>query len=180
MTAESARSKLTMVDELPFINFSNQTRVDRSTLSRIRSHAQQRVQDEKWSRKIGRQRGGGSKVVIPRIPERQCLKLVFEKRSKDGTRSTTLARRPKKKELETVQKNLATTKVMCQTLVVSPVDKRDPFDAFPATLNAEFMDLLEACKSPSTLDLEDMPLTRLQTTAAGNGTIPSARFSRTR
>lgn len=135
-----------MVDS-PFISYSHQKHVDRSTLSRIRSHAQQKVQDDKWSKKIGKERDGGSQVVVPRVPERQCLKLVFEKRSKDGSGkagSGAIARKVNKRQLEQVQRAVATK--VCETLVVTPVDKRDPFDSFPVVVNAELMDLLEGCK----------------------------------
>ncbi|KAK4498229.1 hypothetical protein PRZ48_010886 [Zasmidium cellare] len=127
-----------MVDS-PFISYSHQKHVDRSTLSRIRSHAQQKVQDDKWSKKIGKEREGGSKVVVPRVPERQCLKLVFEKRSKKGEASS--AMKVRKKQMEEVQRAVA--KTVCETLVVTPVDKREPFDAFPVVVDAELMDLME-------------------------------------
>ena len=130
-----------MVDS-PFISYSHQKHVDRSTLSRIRSHAQQKVQDDKWSKKIGKEREGGSKVAVPRVPERQCLKLVFEKRSKKGEASS--AMKVRKKQMEEVQRAVA--KTVCETLVVTPVDKREPFDAFPVVVDAELMDLMEGCK----------------------------------
>lgn len=136
-----------MVDGLNFITYtSNQKHVDRSTLSRIRSHAQQKVQDDKWSKKLGRERDGGSGVVVPRLPERQCLKLVFEKRSKDGSKNA--ARKAKKKQLEDAKRAVATR--LCETLVVTPVDRRDPFDSFPVTVDAELMDVLESCEYDST------------------------------
>lgn len=133
-----------MVDGLNFITYtSNQKHVDRSTLSRIRSHAQQKVQDDKWSKKIGRERHGGVNVVVPRVPERQCLKLVFEKKSKDGSKRA-VTKKARKKQLEEVQRVVATK--LCEALAVTPVDKRDPFDSFPVTIDVELMDVLESCK----------------------------------
>lgn len=132
-----------MVDELPFINYSK-SKVDRTTLSRIRSHAQQRVQDEKWSRKIGRERDGASKVVVPRVPERQCLKLVFEKRSNKKVESAKKAKSKSKREVEDVKREVAER--LGQQLGVTAVDVRDPFDAFPVKVDAETLNLLERCK----------------------------------
>ncbi|KAF2206409.1 hypothetical protein CERZMDRAFT_53188 [Cercospora zeae-maydis SCOH1-5] len=102
---------LEMGDELAFIIYSTERHVDAGTLSRIRSHAQQSVQDQKWSRKAkkkGQREASSSSAAAAAAAEHdvkpdaaasvtkqpEFLQLIFDKKSgKEVKRPTTVRQR---------------------------------------------------------------------------------------
>jgi hypothetical protein len=149
---------MTMHDELPIINFSTKKYVDASTLSRIRSHAQQRVQDQRLARRNKNEDDSSlnaaktSRDVVSRGERaaQQSFTFVFEPTS--GRKTTTAAtantsakrrKRPAKRSAIPVAEDSETVKRESHSLSASPGERVDPFASFPVTVDREFMELAE-------------------------------------
>lgn len=105
--------------ELPIIAFSTDKYMDRQTLGRIRSHAQQRVQDRKK-------------------PQRRLKKEKQASNPETGEASNSST--PNVLETDENAQEVATS-----TTITTINGREEPFDAFPVTVNAEFMDIFDRC-----------------------------------
>ncbi|KAI5363794.1 hypothetical protein Slin14017_G057580 [Septoria linicola] len=140
-----------MADELAFISYSNERRhLDARTLSRIRSHAQQSVQDQKWSKRTKKANPTeqAAQKAAKQEPQPEFLQLIFDKKSgKEVKRPPTtrhLSNRSvvrRKKSSDEPEQRLVKRK--SHSLSASPGERPDPFAAFPVEIDAKFMDLFE-------------------------------------
>ncbi|GIZ48562.1 hypothetical protein CKM354_001161600 [Cercospora kikuchii] len=139
-----------MGDDLAFISYSTERHVDAGTLSRIRSHAQQSVQDQKWSKKAKKAKRDASenaaKDAANRPSRPEFLQLIFDKKSgKEVKRPNTtrnqstksVARR--KKAQDEIERRVV--KRESHSLSASPAERPDPFAAFPVEIDERFMNL---------------------------------------
>lgn len=126
-------------DEFPIINFSTSKHVDKKTLSRIRSHAQQHVQDQKSTQRVGN--AGGNEAVNAATSRNQLgLHLAFEKKSgKEVRRPQRIKSRRRQADGSLAPKD------WYAPLGTSPLARQDPFDSFPIPIDAELIDLFEHC-----------------------------------
>ncbi|KAF7192768.1 hypothetical protein HII31_05909 [Pseudocercospora fuligena] len=134
-----------MPEELQFISFSTKKHVDAGTLSRIRSHAQQRVQDQKWSKRARQQPESSAKAAKEAENQNpQFLKLVFEQKSgKQIKRQEAVPIRHATRTKKSPKGEQAVVKRESHSLSASPAERPDPFAAFPVPIDAELFDLFE-------------------------------------
>lgn len=153
-----------MGDDLPIINYKGPTQkkhLDATTLSRIRSHAQQAVQDQKWvdrankaEAKAARQAERASREAAKRHPA-HGMQFIFEtksgrevkravQRKRKGNRAM---EREKESPLTDDEAGLEVVQRESHSLSASPAERPDPFGSFPVEINAEFMNLFYGCKS---------------------------------
>jgi hypothetical protein len=148
-----------MGDNLPIINYSTSKYVDAKTLSRIRSHAQQRVQDDRLARRTrndGDDASGDSAARTSRDVVRrggsggqQSFTFVFEKNPGQEAVTTTARATPvskRRKRVARENETLTVVKRESHSLSASPSERPDPFAAFPVTVDATLLDLAESCK----------------------------------
>ena len=137
-------------NQLAFISYSTERHVDAGTLSRIRSHAQQSVQDQKFSKKAKKAKREAAEraasASAKQGPQPQFLQLIFDTKSgKEVKRPPTtrhLANRTivrRKKTPDEVEQRVV--KRESHSLSASPSERPDPFAAFPVPIDAEFLDL---------------------------------------
>lgn len=148
-----------MGDHLPIINYSTSKYVDAKTLSRIRSHAQQRVQDQRLARRTkseeddvsGDSAARTSRDVVRRggTGGQQSFTFVFEQQPGQQVGIVTPKRTSVPKRRKRVVKEDETLKVVkreSHSLSASPSERPDPFGAFPVAVDAFFLDLAESCE----------------------------------
>lgn len=139
-----------MGDQLSFINYSTERHVDPGTLSRIRSHAQQSVQDQKNLQKPKNVTSESTERLAPastkQEPRPQFLQLVFDKKTGKAVQRQPTTRPlfnrdviRRKKATHWVEHRLARRE--SHSLSASPSERPDPFAAFPVRIDAEIMDL---------------------------------------
>lgn len=158
-----------MGEDLPIINFSTSKYVDAKTLSKIRSHAQQRVQDQRLARRtrvedevdvagdsaartsrdVVRQGGSGGQQSFTFVFEQQSGQHVAASATKAKTASRMKAVPKRKKKVvkgEDEDETMVAIKKECHSLSASPSERPDPFGAFPVQVDGIFLDLAENCK----------------------------------
>ena len=106
-------------NELPIITFSTDKYMDRQTLGRIRSHAQQRVQDRKK-------------------PQRRLKKDKQASNPETGEASSSSTP-------DILEEDGTVHEFAPPTSITTVNGREDPFDAFPVPINAEFMDIFDRC-----------------------------------
>lgn len=143
-----------MGDDLAFISYSTERHVDAGTLSRIRSHAQQSVQDQKWSKKAKKAKRDASenaaKDAANRPSRPEFLQLIFDKKSGKEVKRPTTTRNQSKKSVARRKKaqdeiERRVVKRESHSLSASPGERPDPFAAFPVEIDERFMDLFYGC-----------------------------------
>lgn len=160
-----------MGEDLPIINFSTNKYVDAKTLSRIRSHAQQRVQDQRLARRTKLEEEGDvsgdsssaartSRDVVRRGGSggQQSFTFVFEQQSGEQRVATSAGKANKKKPAAKRKKKVVVkeepegdtvffaVKRECHSLSASPSERPDPFGAFPVAVDGVFLELAENCE----------------------------------
>lgn len=148
-----------MGDELAIINYSTDKYVDARTLSKIRSHAQQRVQDQRLARRTrseeddsaGDSAAKTSRDVVRRggAGGQQSFTYVFEQQPDPQLGTATAKTSPAPKRRRRVGKEGAALKMVkreCHSLSASPSERPDPFGAFPVAIDGFFLNLAESCE----------------------------------
>lgn len=143
-------------DQLEIINFSTDRYVDAKTLSRIRSHAQQRVQDQRIARRTNiedSEASGASAARTSRDVARdggsgsqQSFTFMFEQQPGQHNASvgpTAIATSKRKKRLAKQNELLKSVKRESHSLSASPSERPDPFGAFPVAVDHVFLELTE-------------------------------------
>lgn len=148
-----------MGDDLPIINYSTKRYVDAKTLSRIRSHAQQRVQDQRLARrtKIEEHDASGdsaartSRDVVRRggTGGQQSFTFVFEQQpgQQVGTCPPKRVTVPRRRiQIVKEEEVLQFVKRESHSLSASPSERPDPFAAFPVVVDGFLLELAESCE----------------------------------
>lgn len=146
-------------DDLEIINFSTNRYVDAKTLSRIRSHAQQRVQDKRFARRTKSEESDSSGECAARTSRdvarrggsgsQQSFTFVFEQQP--GQHDKPLSPKPitaskRRKRVVKEDESPKAIKRESHSLSASPSERPDPFGAFPIAVDGAFLDLAESCK----------------------------------
>ncbi|SMQ51798.1 unnamed protein product [Zymoseptoria tritici ST99CH_3D7] len=149
-----------MHDDLPIINFSTKKYVSAADLSRIRSHAQQRVQDQRLARRskseadpeLRAAKNSRDALLRGEQAGQQSFTFALEPKPRDEVTTPSTSTAPStKRRKRTVKKQSATpgseghpiVKRESHSLSASPGERPDPFDSFPITIDAQFMELAE-------------------------------------
>lgn len=143
-------------DELEIINFSTNKYVDAKTLSRIRSHAQQRVQDQRFARRTKSEESDASGDSAARTSRdvarrggsgsQQSFTFVFEQQSGQHVATPPATTTKRRKRVVKESASPRDIKRESHSLSASPSERPDPFGAFPIAVDGAFLDLAESCE----------------------------------